>query len=120
MLFDSHAHLNNETYTDEEREALITEIEASDLSYVCDIGFDLPSSVMAAEHAQRLDWCYAAVGVHPHDAGSMDEGVIAKLRMLAQREKVAAIGEIGLDFYYDHSDRESQIYWFRRQVQLAN
>ena len=62
MLFDSHAHLNNETYTDEEREALITEIEASDLSYVCDIGFDLPSSVMAAEHAQRLDWCYAAVG----------------------------------------------------------
>ena len=55
MLFDSHAHLNNETYTDEEREALITEIEASDLSYVCDIGFDLPSSVMAAEHAQRLD-----------------------------------------------------------------
>ena len=48
MLFDSHAHLNNETYTDEEREALITEIEASDLSYVCDIGFDLPSSVMAA------------------------------------------------------------------------
>ena len=120
MLFDSHAHLNNETYTDEEREALITEIEASDLSYVCDIGFDLPSSVMAAEHAQRLDWCYAAVGVHPHDDGSMDEGVIAKLRMLAQREKVAAIGEIGLDFYYDHSDRESQIYWFRRQVQLAN
>ena len=54
MLFDSHAHINNDTYTDRDREALISEIEASDLSYVMDIGFDLESSVRAVNHAARL------------------------------------------------------------------
>ena len=68
MLFDSHAHLNNDTFTEEQREALIADIEASDLSYVMDVGFDLPSSLQAVKDAQRLPWCYAVVGVHPHDA----------------------------------------------------
>ena len=54
MLFDSHAHINNDTFTEEEREALIADIEASDLSYVMDIGFDLPSSEQAVKDARRL------------------------------------------------------------------
>ena len=88
MLFDSHAHINNDTFTEEEREALIADIEASDLSYVMDIGFDLPSSERAAEDAQRLPWCYAAVGVHPHDAKTMDEDVLLMIKELAGEEKV--------------------------------
>ena len=120
MLFDSHAHINNDTFTEEEREALIADIEASDLSYVMDIGFDLPSSEQAVKDAQRLPWCYAAVGVHPHDAKNMDENVLARIRELAGEEKVKAIGEIGLDFYYNKSGAEEQRYWFRRQIQLAN
>ena len=100
MLFDSHAHINNDTYTREDREALIRDIEASDLSYVMDIGFDLKSSRLAAEHARTYPWCYAAAGVHPHDADT--------------------IGEIGLDFHYDRSERDAQEYWFRRQIRLAN
>lgn len=119
-LFDSHAHLNNETYTADERAALIREIESSAVTRVMDIGFDLTSSRLAAEHAARLAWCYAAVGVHPHDADSMDEDTLAEISRLAGLDKVQAIGEIGLDFHYDNSDREAQVYWFRRQIRLAN
>lgn len=119
-LFDSHAHINNETYTADERAALIREIESSAVTRVMDIGFDLASSRLAAEHAARLAWCYAAVGVHPHDADSMDEDMLAEISRLAGLDKVQAIGEIGLDFHYDNSDREAQVYWFRRQIRLAN
>lgn len=120
MLFDSHAHINNETFSNEEREALISDIEASDLSYVMDIGFDLQSSLLAVKHASELPWCYATVGVHPHDAKTMDEAMLETIRELAAKDKVQAIGEIGLDFYYNHSDQDVQEYWFRRQIQLAN
>lgn len=120
MLFDSHAHLNNDTYTEEQREALIKEIEASDLSYVMDVGFDLESSLRAVKHAAMIPWCYAVVGVHPHDAKTMDEDMLTLIKGLTKKEKVQAIGEIGLDFHYNHSDQQTQEYWFRRQIQLAN
>ena len=120
MLFDSHAHINNDTYTEEEREALIKEIESSYVSYVMDIGYDLESSLRAVKDAQRLPWCYAVVGVHPHDTKTMDEDVLAMIKHLAGKDKVQAIGEIGLDFHYNHSEQDVQEYWFRRQIQLAN
>lgn len=120
MLFDSHTHLNNDTITPEEREALISDIEASDLLYVMDVGFDLPSSMQAVDDATANPWCYAAVGVHPHDTDNMDEDVLALIKGLCGKEKVMAIGEIGLDYHYDFSEREAQRKWFRRQIQLAN
>ena len=120
MLFDSHAHINNDGYTDEERSELIREIENSPLDYVTDVGFDLPSSQMAAAHAAALPWCYAAVGVHPHDAETMTEETLSAIGDLAAQPKVKAIGEIGLDFHYDYSPRDVQEYWFRRQIRLAN
>jgi hydrolase, TatD family len=118
MLFDSHAHLNSEDY-DEDREKIIEAIEKSDLSYVMDIGFDLQSSVTAIEQAQKYSWCYAAVGCHPHDTKDMDEATFLMLKGLARKPKVKAIGEIGLDYYYNHSEKEVQQYWFRRQIQMA-
>lgn len=120
MLFDSHAHINNDTFTDEEREQLISDIEASDVEYVMDVGFDLPSSLQAVKDAERLPWCYGAVGIHPHDTKSMNEEMLLLIKGLSKKDKIKAIGEIGLDFYYNHSDAESQRYWFRRQIQLAN
>lgn len=120
MLFDSHTHLNNEDYNDEDRQALMEEIEGSDVSYVMDIGFDLASSLQAIKDAQARPWCYAAVGVHPHDAKTLDEETLVLLKGLAKKDKVQAIGEIGLDYYYDLSERDVQRYWFRRQIQLAN
>ena len=123
MLYDSHAHLNNEEFTEEERAEFIAladeAVKSGVLSYVNDVGFDLASSKMAADHALAYPWCYAVVGCHPHDADRFDEVQLEMIRLLAKKEKVQAIGEIGLDFHYDNSDREAQRYWFRRQIQLA-
>lgn len=101
------------------REKIVEAIEKSDLEYVMDIGYDLESSVMAAEHSKKYPWCYAAVGCHPHDTKTMDETTLIMFKGLAKKPKVKAIGEIGLDYYYDRSERDVQRYWFRRQVQLA-
>jgi TatD DNase family protein len=118
MLFDSHAHLNSERY-EGERDKIAEAVEKSDVAYMMDIGYDLESSVMAVEHARKYSWCYAAVGCHPHDTKTMDETTLAMFRALAKKPKVKAIGEIGLDYYYNHSEKDVQQYWFRRQVQLA-
>ena len=120
ILFDSHTHINNDGYSEEERAQLIAAIEDSEVAYVMDVGFDLPSSERAVSDATLLPWCYAAVGVHPHDTKTMTEEIYEKIRRLAGQPKVQAIGEIGLDFYYNHSDAEDQRYWFRRQIRLAN
>ena len=118
MLFDSHAHINSERFKDD-REQLIKAIENAGMSYVMDIGFDFESSVMAVEHARKYPWCYAAIGCHPHDAKTMDEITLTMFKGLAKKPKVKAIGEIGLDYYYNHSERDVQQYWFRQQIQLA-
>ena len=118
LLFDSHAHINEERF-DENRSLLCEEIRTSNLKYVMDIGFDLESSLQAVKDAAENDFCYAVVGVHPHDAKSMDDAVLAMIRGLAKKPKVQAIGEIGLDFHYDNSPRDEQRYWFRKQIQLA-
>lgn len=121
MLFDAHAHINQDTFTDEERAEIIREAERSQLlSYVLDAGFDLPSSKQAVKDAGENPWIYAAVGVHPHDTDSMTEEILGEIEKLAAHPKAVAIGEIGLDFHYDFSDRENQKKWFRRQIQLAN
>lgn len=120
MLFDSHAHINNETYSKQDREALIQDIEASDLSYVMDIGFDLASSVQAVKDAAEHPWCYAVVGVHPSDTKTMDEDTLKMIEGLTKKDKVMAIGEIGLDYHYDDTDRDTQQIWFRKQIRLAN
>ncbi len=121
MLFDSHAHLNERRFSEEERRAIAERISESDiLSFVADIGFDYPSSVQAAKDAADYPWCVAAVGVHPHDARTVTEDLLSEIRKLASGTRVQAIGEIGLDYYYMHSEKVDQRYWFKRQIQLAN
>lgn len=118
MLFDSHAHINDERF-DFDREKICKQIEESPVSYVMDVGFDFESSVKAVEDAGKYSWCYAAVGYHPHDTKDMDEETLLLFKGLAKKTKVKAIGEIGLDYHYDHSDRDIQKHWFREQIQLA-
>ncbi|MDR0570278.1 MAG: TatD family hydrolase [Clostridiales Family XIII bacterium] len=119
MFFDSHAHLNNEGYSAKDREELAGMIKASEVSHVVDVGFDLGSSMLAAEHAKKYPWCYAAVGFHPHDAKDMDEDALRLIKGLARKDKVVAIGEIGLDYYRNLSSKDTQQHWFRRQIALA-
>ena len=118
MFFDTHAHLNDERF-DEDREHLINSFKEFGISNTCEIGFDLPSSKKAIELSEKYDFIYAVVGVHPHDASTLtDEGLLELEKMLLC-EKAVALGEIGLDYYYDNSERDVQRYWFMRQAELA-
>lgn len=118
MIFDTHAHLNDERF-DEDRDALIQSCFDENVGLIVNIGCCLESSYDSVELARRYPGIYAAVGVHPHSADDMTEASFAALKKLSQAEKVCAIGEIGLDYYYDNSKRESQKYWFERQMEFA-
>ena len=120
MLFDSHAHINDEKF-DEDREEVIQHLRDSGIDLMVNPGADMESSRSAVELANEVDFIYAAVGVHPHEVEDMTEADIDELReMVKNNDKVVAIGEIGLDYYYDFSPRELQKKWFIRQIELAN
>ncbi|MCR1899522.1 TatD family hydrolase [Irregularibacter muris] len=119
MYFDSHAHLNDERFH-EDRKQLIQEAIQENISYILNPGADLPSSKEAVMLAEKHDFIYAAVGVHPHDAKTVEEDSYKQLEELARHPKVKAIGEIGLDYYYDNSPREVQKQVFQRQIKLAS
>lgn len=120
-FFDTHTHLNNEDLTENDVMELAKEIEESQVELVMDIGFDMESSKRAVNNSHKFPWCYSVVGVHPHDAKTMDEPCLTTLENMALNDdKVKAIGEIGLDFHYDLSPRDIQRKWFRQQIRLAN
>lgn len=120
MLFDTHAHLDDEKFN-EDREEVIKKIQESGVTYVVNPGADLQSSIDSVKIANDHDFIYAAVGFHPHDCKEMTDETIEALRKLAlENEKVVAIGEIGLDYYWDNSPRDIQRKWFIEQIKLAN
>lgn len=118
MFFDTHAHLNDERF-DDDREELISSFKANDISYVCEIGYDIESSKKAYELSQSHDFIYCAVGVHPHDTENLTDGDLDEIKKLLMCDKVKALGEIGLDYYYDNSPRDIQKKWFIKQLELA-
>ncbi len=118
MLFDTHAHLNDERFL-EDRDEIILSLKENGVGAYCEIGYDIKSSYRAFELSQKYDFIYSAVGVHPHDSKDMTEDDLSKLSKLLKEKKVVALGEIGLDYYYDNSDRETQRHWFSRQLSLA-
>ena len=118
MLFDSHAHLDARRF-DDDRDKVIERAKENGISYIMNPGADFESSVKSVELASKYDIIYAAVGVHPHDAKTMDEMMLQLLKGMTKKPKVMAIGEIGLDFHYDNSPRDIQKKWFREQIRLA-
>lgn len=118
MLIDSHAHLDDRKF-DDDRESLIKNFKNNNIELVINIGADLKTSQASVELAEKHDAIYAAVGVHPHSAKEVNTMVMEQLKELAENEKVIAIGEIGLDYYYDNSPRDVQRKWFIEQLKLA-
>lgn len=118
MLFDTHAHLDNPKF-DKDREKIIRDLKKNDVDFIINPGADFASSIKAVKLAEKYDNIYAAVGIHPHEAKSMDEDTIGLLEGFTNKEKVVAIGEIGLDYHYDNSPRDIQKKWFREQIRLA-
>ncbi len=118
MLIDSHAHLDDSKF-DKDRENIIESFEKNGISLIINPGDDLSSSIRAVNLAEEYEKIYAAVGVHPHSAKDINKSTLEILKSFANREKVVAIGEIGLDYYYDNSPRDIQKKWFVEQIKLA-
>ena len=118
MLVDTHAHLQMDDY-DNDRDAVIARATDAGVIRVINVGFDLLSSEQAVTLAEEHEDLYAAVGVHPHDAESVDNRSLDALRDLAGHPKVVAIGETGLDYYRDLSPRPAQKSAFAEQLRLA-
>ena len=118
MLFDSHSHLDGEKFN-KDRDEVINRAKEAGVSYIMNPGADLETSANAVKLSEKYDMIYAAVGVHPHEAKTMDEIMLQLIKGLAKKPKVKAIGEIGLDYYYDNSPRDIQKKWFREQIRLA-
>jgi TatD DNase family protein len=119
MLIDTHCHLDGEYFPEGPDETLARAQSAGVTGFVCvGVGSLLQTQAALALAARRPD-VWATVGVHPHDAASCDAALEAELARLAAAPRVVAIGEIGLDFHYDHSPRPQQEQIFRRFIQLA-
>ena len=118
MLFDTHAHLNDPAF-DPDREALMDSLAAAGVGLVMNAGCSLASSRDIVAMAEKYPWLYASVGSHPDSAHEVNEQVLEEYRKLAVHPKVKAIGEIGLDYYYEDIPREIQQKAFRMQLELA-
>jgi len=118
MFIDTHTHLFYPNF-EGEVDKVIERAAQAGVDYMIVPGTDLATSLQAIELAQKYDNIYASVGVHPHDSKDWNDSLIEKLEELAKNKKVVAIGEIGLDYYYDFSPREIQIKAFESQIQLA-
>lgn len=118
MLFDSHAHLDDKRFNND-RARVIERAKENNIGLIVNPGSSFETSNEAIKLSQQYDMIYAAVGVHPHNAKSMDDQMLKLIENMAKKDKVVAIGEIGLDFHYDNSPRDIQKKWFRAQVKLA-
>lgn len=119
MYFESHAHYDDERF-DEDRDTLLASFPAEGIETVVNASSDIKSSKASIALSEKYPFFYAAVGVHPHEVENITEADIDELKELSKHSKVVAIGEIGLDYYYDLSPRDLQRHWFKRQLELAD
>lgn len=118
-LFDTHAHINDNRF-DNDRESMLDDCLAQGVEYIMCPAVDRETAESAIALAAKYDYVYAAVGVHPHESKDVTEEDYEYFKDQAlHNDKVKAIGEIGLDYYYDFSDRETQMREFKRQLDLA-
>ena len=118
MLFDTHAHMNDPAF-DEDRDSVILGLKEKGIANFLNVGCCLDSSKDCIAMAEKYPFVYASVGSHPDSADEVNEEVIEAYRQMASHPKVRAIGEIGLDYYYETIPREIQQKAFRMQLELA-
>ncbi len=118
MFFDTHTHLDDEKF-DTDRDELIASLKDEGLSLAVNIGANIKTSKASITLAEKYDFIYAAVGVHPNDTGDMNDEDLAQIEELAKHPRVVAIGEIGLDYHYDEPAPDVQKIWFEKQLKLA-
>ena len=119
MIFDTHAHYDDDAF-DEDRDVLLSGMKEQNVEYIVNVGASMASSERSIKLAEKYPFVYAAVGVHPDEVGELDEEKFTKLREWTAHEKVKAVGEIGLDYYWDKEKHDLQKHWFMRQMELAS
>lgn len=117
-LIDTHAHLDDRRFK-EDLDKTIRRAGNAGIGFIINVGSDLDSSKAAVKLTDKYDPIYAAVGIHPHQAGQADEQTLSTLLRLTENKKVVAIGEIGLDYHYEHSPRDIQQETFRQLIRIA-
>lgn len=118
MIFDTHAHYDDDAF-DEDREELLGSMQANGVGKIVNIGASLNSCKQTIELMQKYDFVYGAIGVHPNEVEELSEESFAQLKEWCKSEKCVAVGEIGLDYYYDEPSSDIQKKWFIRQLNLA-
>ena len=118
MIFDTHAHYDCEEFN-EDRDELLMSMEEGGVGTIVDVAASIDSWERISRLVQQYPFVYGALGVHPDHVGDLDEEKFSRLREMLRQDKILAVGEIGLDYYWDKEGHDIQKKWFIRQLELA-
>lgn len=118
MIFETHAHYDDEAF-DIDREEMLQSLHGAGIEYVVNVGASIESCKQTLELTKKYSQVYGAIGVHPSDTGELDEEKFKWIREALKEPKIVAVGEIGLDYYWDTPERDIQKIWFERQMELS-
>ena len=118
MIFDTHAHYDDEAF-DEDRDELLKSMQSGGIGRIVNVGASLRGVQATYDLMRKYDFIYGALGVHPDEVGELNEEKMQWLKGLLSHEKAVAVGEIGLDYYWDKESHEIQKKWFAEQLHLA-
>lgn len=118
MIIDTHAHYDDEQF-DADRDELLKKMQENGIGVIVNAGSTIESWDKIRRLTEEYPFVYGAVGVHPDETGSLDEAGMAEMERMLDLDKIVAVGEIGLDYYWDNEAHEVQKKWFIRQIELA-
>lgn len=118
MIFESHAHYDDEAFN-EDRETLLASMQENGIGTIINVGASIASTQSTIALTQQYPFLYGAAGVHPSETAELDEDKLCWLEQQCRREKIVAVGEIGLDYHWPEPDRALQKYWFEKQLEMA-
>ena len=118
MIFESHAHYDDEAF-DDDREELLSSMQEKGIVYIVNVGASLKSTASTVELTKQYPFIYGAVGVHPSETAELNEDNFRWLEQQCGQPKIVAVGEIGLDYYWEEPAHEIQKIWFEKQLDLA-
>ena len=119
MIFDSHAHYDDQAF-DSDREEVLASLQKSGIGTVVNVGASLEGTRRTIELTRKYPFIYGAAGVHPSEVKELDEERFLWLRKQCMQEKIVAVGETGLDYYWDKEHHELQKKWFIRQLRITS
>lgn len=118
MYFDTHAHVDDRKFS-EDRSAVLERAQAAGVGLIMNVGYNVAQAGSTVKLTREYDFVYGAVGMHPHDAKELDEASSEELYRLSKEPKIQAVGEIGLDYYWNHSPKDVQQKVFRQMIAMA-